>query len=250
MGEAHHRVLCPVEPARQRRHQGDGGDDAHDRPGAEAETAFARGVHGARGRMPDQQEPGEHQHAGVEGEEHVADGRGVVGPEPPEEGQHLARRAVGVGEEAALDRLRRGRVGRGNRGHGQTGECEQQREPGQAGAGDPGRSTGHDARIHRPATATRRPSGAPGLTLVSRAGPDRRRRRPACRLDQGPQHGRGPQRVRNGAAELGREQEAERAHGAQLALAAGLARPGRRRISSTPSANAAASMAPRRSSVR
>ena len=36
----------------------------------------------------------------------------------------------------------------------------------------------------------------------------------------------------------------------QLAPAAGLARPGKRRISSTPSASVAASMAPRRSSVR
>ena len=122
MRQSHHRVLRPVEPARQRRHQGDGRDDAHDRPGAKAEAALPRGIDGAGGGVPDQQEARQHQNAGIEGEQHVADGRGIVRPKPAQEGQHFAGRAVGVGEEAAIDGLRGGRIGRGDRG--QTEACE------------------------------------------------------------------------------------------------------------------------------
>ena len=115
-----------VETARQRRHQGDGGDDADNRPGAEADAALPRRVDGAGGGVTDQQEAGQHQHARVEGEQHVAHGREVVRAGPAQEGQHLPRRAVGVGEEAALDRLRRCRIRRRNRSHGKT-RCRERR---------------------------------------------------------------------------------------------------------------------------
>ena len=59
MGEAHDGVLGAVHAARQRRHQGDRRDDAHDRPGAEPETPLAGGVDDAGGGVPDQQEAGE-----------------------------------------------------------------------------------------------------------------------------------------------------------------------------------------------
>ena len=75
MGEADDGVLGAVHAARKRRHQGDRHDDAHDRPGAEAETALAGGVHRTGHRMPDQQEAREQQNPGVEGEQHGAERR-------------------------------------------------------------------------------------------------------------------------------------------------------------------------------
>ena len=72
MGEADHRVLGAVHPARQRRHQGDGGNDAHDLPGAEAEPSLAGGIERAGHRVPDQQEPRQRQHTAIEDEQHVA----------------------------------------------------------------------------------------------------------------------------------------------------------------------------------
>ena len=63
MGQSNHRVLGAVHAARQRRHQGDGRDDADDRPGAEAEAPLTRGVDRAGGGVPDQEEPRQHEDA-------------------------------------------------------------------------------------------------------------------------------------------------------------------------------------------
>ena len=183
MSQSNHRVLRAVQAARQRRHQGDGGNDADDRPGAEAEAPLPRRVDRAGGGVPDQQEARQHQHAGVEGEQHVADGRRPVRPQPAEEGEHVPGGAVGVGEEAAVDRLPERRLGRRDRGQGETGEShdeQQQCEAARAGRTD-----------YAPLIYQRRPP-------------------PSHRPQQ---HGSRPHGIREGTAELGGEQEAERTHG-------------------------------------
>ena len=109
MGEADHSVLGAVHAARQRRHQGDGGNDAHDLPGAEAETALAGGIEGAGHRVPDQQEPRQRQHTAVEDEQHVAEHGAAARADIAEEGQHVPRRPVGAGKQATIDGLRRRR---------------------------------------------------------------------------------------------------------------------------------------------
>ena len=111
MGEANHRVLGAVHAARQRRHQGDGGDDAHDLPGAEAEATLAGGIEGAGHRVPDQQEPRQRQYTAVEDEQHVAQHGAAARADIAEKGQHVPRRPVGVGEQATIDGLRRRRFG-------------------------------------------------------------------------------------------------------------------------------------------
>ena len=111
MSEAHDSVLGAVHAARQRRHQGDGGNDAHDLPGAEAEAALAGGIEGAGHRVPDQQEPGQRQHTAVEDEQHVAEHGAAARADIAEKGQHVPRRPVGVGEQAPVDGLRRRRFG-------------------------------------------------------------------------------------------------------------------------------------------
>ena len=52
---------APFIPPGSGRHQGNGGNDAHDLPGAEAEAALAGGIERAGHRVPDQQEPGQQQ---------------------------------------------------------------------------------------------------------------------------------------------------------------------------------------------
>ena len=106
MGKADHRVLGAVHAARQRRHQGDGGDDAHDLPGAEAEAPLAGGIEGAGHRVPDQQEPRQGQHARVEDKQHVAQHGVAPLADIAEESQHVPCRPVGIGEQAPVDRLR------------------------------------------------------------------------------------------------------------------------------------------------
>ena len=111
MGEAHDSVLGAVHAARQRRHQGDGGNDAHDLPGAEAEPALAGGIEGAGHRVPDQQEPRQRQHPAVENEQHVAEHGAAPRADIAEKGQHVPCRLVGIGEQAPVDGLRRRRFG-------------------------------------------------------------------------------------------------------------------------------------------
>ena len=111
MGEAHDSVLGAVHAARQRRHQGDGGNDAYDLPGAEAEPALAGGVEGAGHRVPDQQEPRQRQYTAVEDEQHVAENGAAARADIAEKGQHVPRRPVGVGKQATIDGLRRRRFG-------------------------------------------------------------------------------------------------------------------------------------------
>ena len=111
MGEANHRVLGAVHAARQRRHQGNGGNDAHDLPGAEAEAALAGGIERAGHRVPDQQEPGQRQHTAVEDEQHVAEHGAAARADIAEEGQHVPRRPVRAGKQATIDGLRRRRFG-------------------------------------------------------------------------------------------------------------------------------------------
>ena len=72
MREADDDVLAAVHAARKGRHQGDGDDDPHDFPAAEAEAALARRVDRAGGDVPDQEGAGEDEDGGVEGEEHAA----------------------------------------------------------------------------------------------------------------------------------------------------------------------------------
>ena len=111
MGEANHRVLGAVHAPRQRRHQGDGGDDAHDLPGAEAEAALAGGIEGAGHRVPDQQEPRQRQHTAVEDEQHVAEHGAAARADIAEKGKHVPRSLVGIGERAPVDGLCRRRFG-------------------------------------------------------------------------------------------------------------------------------------------
>ena len=111
MGEAHDSVLGAVHAARQRRHQGDGGNDAHDLPGAEAEPALAGGIEGAGHRVPDQQEPRQRQHPAVEDEQHVAEHGAAARADIAEKGQHVPRRPVRAGKKAPVDGLCRRRFG-------------------------------------------------------------------------------------------------------------------------------------------
>ena len=104
-------MLGAVHAARQRRHQGDGGNDAHDLPGAEAEAALAGGIQRAGHRVPDQQEPRQRQHPAVEDEQHVAEHGAAARADIAEKGQHVPRRLVGVGEQAPIDGLCRRRFG-------------------------------------------------------------------------------------------------------------------------------------------
>ena len=109
MGEAHDSVLGAVHAARQRRHQGDGGNDAHDLPGAEAETPLAGGIEGAGHRVPDQQEPRQRQHPAIEHKQHVAQHGAATRADIAEKGQHVPRRPVGAGKQAMIDGLCRRR---------------------------------------------------------------------------------------------------------------------------------------------
>ena len=180
MGEADDGVLGAVHAPRQRRHEGDGRDDAHDRPGAEAEAPLPSCVDDAGGCVPDEQETREHQHARVEGEQHVADGGRAVPPEPAEEGEHVARRPVGIREEAAVDGLPERRLRRRHGGKPKAGKCQDQQQ--------------HDQAPH----GNRRPILAhPPFPRPSH--PPR-------------QAGRILERIRQRAAELGCEEEAEGAH--------------------------------------
>ena len=255
MREPDHGVLSAVHAARQRRHEGDGNNDAHDRPCAEAEAPLPRRVHDAGGGVPDQHEARQHDHARVEGEQHVAHCRGPVPAEAAQEGQHVARGAVGVGEEAAVDRLRGRRVRRRNRRDYCTRQRNDQNQPREAGTGQgsPLVRRGHSCRRHaclRRSRGSGHPAAASDLAALFRVPGPGCRCPAARRFRQYAQHRSRAHRLGHGAAEFGGEQEAERAHGAQFAPAAGLARPGRRRISSVASASDAASMAPLRSSVR
>ena len=192
-------MLRAVQAARQRRHQGDGRDDADDRPGAEAEAPLPRRVDRPGGGVPDQQEARQHQHAGVEGEEHVADGRRPVRAEPAQEAEHVAGRAVGVGEEAPVDGLRRCGLGRRHHGKAEPGEGEDHQQDREAGTGPAAPLPG--TRSHGVAGPRAATAHTPGAA-------------PAARLFQAPEQVRSrPQCLGEGAAELGGEQEAERTHG-------------------------------------
>ena len=103
-------MLGAVHAARQRRHQRDGGNDAHDLPGAEAEAALTGGIEGAGHRVPDQQEPRQCQHTAVEDEQHVAEHGAAARADIAEKGQDVPCRLVGIGEQAPVDRLRRRRL--------------------------------------------------------------------------------------------------------------------------------------------
>ena len=98
MSEADHGMLGAVHAARQRRHQGNGGNDAHDLPGAEAEPALAGGIERAGHRVPDQQEPCQRQHTAVEDEQHVAEHGAAARADIAEKGQHVPRSLVGIGD--------------------------------------------------------------------------------------------------------------------------------------------------------
>ena len=101
-GQSNHRVLRAVHAARQGGHEGDGDDHAHDLPGAKTPAAGAGRVHRTGHRVPEQEEAGEHQHAAVEDEEHVAE-HGMTGH------AHVAQ------EGAACARCRGPRPGVGRR---------------------------------------------------------------------------------------------------------------------------------------
>ena len=105
MGEAHDSVLGAVHPARQRRHQGNGGNDAHNLPGAEAEPALAGGIQRAGHRVPDQQEPRQRQHTAVEHKQHVAQYGAAARADIAEKGQDVPCRLVGIGKQATIDGL-------------------------------------------------------------------------------------------------------------------------------------------------
>ena len=122
-------MLGAVHAGRQRRHQGNGGNDAHDLPGAEAEPALASGIEGAGHRVPDQQEPGQRQHPAVEDEQHAAEHGAAARADIAEKGQHVPRSLVGIGEQAPVDGLCRRRFRqqqpRDTRGCEQYGSREQ-----------------------------------------------------------------------------------------------------------------------------
>ena len=140
MGEAHDSVLGAVHAARQRRHQGNGGNDAHDLPGAEAEAALAGGIEGAGHRMPDQQEPRQRQHTAVEDEQHVAEHGAAARADIAEKGQHVPRSLVGIGEQAPVDGLCRRRFGQQQARDTYTDKCG-------TGEQDQNADTGKQARL-------------------------------------------------------------------------------------------------------
>ena len=235
MGEADDGVLGAVHAARERRHQGDGNDDAHDRPGAEAETALAGGVHRPGHHMPDQQKAREQQHAGIEREQHGAQRRRAPRAWPADiaqEGENVAGCPVGIGEQARVDGLSGGGICRDQPSQ----DDPDKTDPGEAEAEPPaaGGRKGEDSGVSAMAAPAVLVSAIPHATASPSAG--------AARPHPAP-------RRRPGGPVPG-EQEAQHAHGGQLAPAAGLARPGRRRMSSAASASPAASIAPRRSSRR
>ena len=165
-----------------------------------------------------------------------------------EEGKHVPRRPVGIGEQATVDGLRRRRFGQQPRN---TRGCDKYRSPASrikkadTGKGTlPLRSTTACLPLacwlprrlcpsHASRSVEHRP--APGAETAASSGPVRPEDRTAS--------------VKR-AGQLRGKQEAERAHGGQFAPAAGLASPGRRRMRSAASANPVASIAPRRSSSR
>ena len=215
MGEAHHGMLRAVHAARQRRHQGDGRDDADDRPGAETEAPLPRGVDRAGGGVPDQQEARQHQHAGVEGEKHVADGRRPVRPQSAEEGEDVAGRAVAVGEEAAVDGLPERLLGRWDRGQGKPCKSQDKQEHREAG-------TAPGVLVPRARTRSTRCSRSYGAPLLAAALHDFpvpgtvlpiSEPRPQCPFQSPEQCRSRPHGLRQRAAEIGGEQEAECAHG-------------------------------------
>ena len=217
MGEADDGVLAAVHAARERRHQGDGHDDAHDRPDAEAEAALAGGVHRPGHHMPDQQEACEKQHAGIEREQHGAQRRRAPRAWPADiaqEGENVAGCPVGIGEQARVDGLSGG------------GICRDQPSQDDPDKTDPGEA--------RPSTGSGRPEGrrqrrfGDGGARRSCIGDIACRGFPIRRSSTG----RIPRRVGDRAPQFRSEQEAQHAHGGQLAPRAGLARPGRRRMSS------------------
>ena len=244
MGEADHRVLGAVHTARQRRHQGNGGNDAHDLPGAEAEAALASGIERAGHRVPDQQEPGQRQHPAVEDEQHVAEHGTAARADIAEKGQHVPRRPVGISEQAPVDGLRRRRFGQQPR--------NTQPDKYRAGEQDKKADTGKGTLLRqpRPVCLLRVGYRVPFPCLMRHVRWSIGRHREPKRLHPPKQLARGSRRVREGASQLRGEQEPERAHDGQFAPAAGLARPGRRRMRSAARASPVASMAPRRSSSR
>ena len=245
MGEAHDSVLGAVHAARQRRHQGDGGNDAHDLPGAEAEPALARGIERAGHRVPDQQEPRQRQYTAVEDEQHVAEHGAAARADIAKKGQHVPRRPVRAGKQATIDGLRRRRFGQqqARDTHG----CEHRpREQDQKA--DKGKGT--LLRQPRPVCLLRVGYRVPFPCLLRHVRWSIGRHREPKRPHPPDQFGRGPHRIRERAGQFRGEQEAERAHGGQFAPAAGLARPGSSRMPSVASASPVASMAPRRSSSR
>ena len=236
MGEAHDSVLGAVHTARQRRHQGNGGNDAHDLPGAEAEAALAGGVEGAGHRVPDQQEPRQRQHTAVEDEQHVAE-YGVAAPtDIAEKGQDVPCRLVGIGEQAPVDRLRR-------RWLRQQQARDTQADKDRAGEQDQKAVTGKGTLLRQPRPVL---FPCPGGRVRWSIGRHREPKRP----HPPDQLGRRPHRIRERAGQFRGEQEAERAHDGQFAPAGGLARPGSSRMPSVAKASPVASMAPRRSSRR
>ena len=245
MGEADHRVLGAVHAARQRRHQGDGGNDAHDLPGAEAEPALAGGIEGAGHRVPDQQEPRQRQHTAIEDEQHVAQHGATARADIAEEGQHVPRRLVGISEQAPVDGLR-------HRRFGQQQPRDTYADKYGTGEQDQNADTGNSTLLRqpRPVCLLRVGYRVPFPCLMRHVRWSIGRHREPKRPHPPDQLGRRPHRIRERAGQLRGEQEAERAHGGQFAPAAGLARPGRSRMRSAASASPVASIAPRRSSSR
>ena len=106
VGQTHDRMLGAVHAAGKGGHESDGNHDPHDLPGPEAPAAGTGGIHGARHGVPEQQEAGQHQHAAVEDEEHVAQHRVAGDVHVAQEAQKVPRRVVGCREDIGIDGLR------------------------------------------------------------------------------------------------------------------------------------------------
>ena len=225
-GQSNHRVLRAVHAARQGGHEGDGDDHAHDLPGAKTPAAGAGRVHRTGHRVPEQEEAGEHQHAAVEDEEHVAE-HGMTGhAHVAQEGEQVPRGVVCGCEYLGIDGLGRGGTG-----------------------GQAGRTEGHETETEGREGGAEERAGTPLPLQQAPPTPLSARRSVRERPHASSETTTGAPRIAERAADLGCEEEAQDAHG-HSAAAPGSARPGRRRISSAASARRAASKAPRRSSRR
>ena len=234
--QSHHCVLRPVHPAGKGGHEGHRHHDSHDLPGPEAPAAGAGGVHGAGDGVPEQQEAGQHQHAAVEDEQHVAED-GVAGDvDIAQEPQEVSRRAVPGGEDVGVDGLRLCRLrAEAHRAHCHEAGTQGREACAQEGAWPP---PPFQQAAPAPASASRR-----GALRCHRGVPVGEC---AHVLSEPPD---GLRDLAETAADLGREKEAQETY-AHRGAAPGSVRPGSRRISSVASARRAASMAPRRSSRR